>query len=116
MQIAIAIQHMSDIRGATRGSECDCPIARALNRRFGIDWQRLYRGVSVSGSGKGMAVARFNVLKAPLTIELPPEAVSFIKRFDCREFVEPITFVIEVPEALGLLAQSVPALPAGGQA
>lgn len=112
MQIAIAMQHMTDIRGATRRSECDCPVARAINRRFGIIWRASYLGVRVNGGGALPPVARFNLLSCPLTVELPIEAEVFIRSYDDGEFVEPITFVIDVPDALGLLAQPVPALPA----
>lgn len=72
-----------DIRKGVRRSPQCCPIGNALIRR-GFDW------VSVKPNTLGVGYRNGQ----ESCIELPPEAVAFIERFDNCKPVKPITFRI----------------------
>lgn len=107
MRIGIAVQRIPDIVGATRRSPCDCPVARAINRRFGVLSNGISEGAFVSG-----AEASLYAGNAEAVIGLPPEAEAWIVQYDKGEFPEPFTFTVIVPTWLASRAQPVPELTA----
>lgn len=105
MKIAIVVQK-EDIRGATRGNCEDCPVARALNRRFcipqGVSGYRSWK-VFLSGAHSPSYTPGFGFRSTEL-IGLPNVARQFIRSFDNCKPVKPFTFTLEISEPLALLA------------
>jgi hypothetical protein len=70
-----------DIDNGVSFSVCDCPVARAVRRKF--PKARVSVGVyTLTITARGRVRSYY----------LPREAIRFISVFDCRGNVEPITF------------------------
>lgn len=83
--IKIDVTQKDILKGKVRNEEC-CPIALAANRAFD---NMLEGQLSVQGTFMSLRVSNE---ESERTEQLPFEAVSFIKRFDANEQVEPFSF------------------------
>ena len=80
-----------DIRRGVPISADRCPMAHALRRATGYDWQ-----VGVSCIWRNDSSG--NVL-AGSTTQLPKKAVQFVTAVDCHHPVHPLWFEMEIPDA-----------------
>lgn len=66
-----------DIDNGIKGSECDCPVALAIKRKFSVD-RGIVDGIDIEING--------------VTYYTPERVYYWIERFDAGLPVQPITF------------------------
>lgn len=106
MKIAIVVQHHEDIRGAERQHPRDCPVSRAIRRRLGLSNDGLSR-MSVLTFVRAVS---FVWVGPNISVALPFEVSTRLINYDAGQIMEPFTFLLDLPDALGLLAPPLPAL------
>lgn len=80
----------TDIKRGKRASECECPVARAMLRHFGV--------VSV-----GFTSVYFGSREKSVRLSLPDGIMNFIRRFDdgVRSYqLKPFSFIIDTEREL----------------
>lgn len=86
--IKVDVTQKDILKGKVRNEQC-CPVALATNRAF----DGLLEGqLSIQGTFVSLRVSEEELER---TEQLPFEAVSFIKRFDANEEVEPFSFELD---------------------
>lgn len=83
--MTITVEVTQDDIDHGRRMECKhCPVAIAVCR--------------IPGCENYQVGTRYVRRSCGIGILMPPEAISFIRDFDCQQPVKPLTFELEIPE------------------